>query len=308
MADSISQVAARMRRFEKTLQGRIENQEVALMRIFLGAEKKLFAERSAILSRLAIGENGKLLQDNENLARVESIIEQVDGIVQQELVTPGRDWADAALPEALKDGRSLARINFNLIDTRLVQEAFRQVSVAEAGVLRVGIQDAYEIMGTTGADIAEFFRRELTESVLLGRPVQGPGSLAERLFESNRLKPLKIRTQENKIITRSIRQRAVGIARIETAKIVNRAHQIKTEEIYEQLGEEEPVYVNINPQDSRTTDICMRASKQPPMTIEEWDRSEFGRPPRLNPFHYCRSLLMAGTRRMFKVEGYRTDA
>jgi len=125
MADSISQVAARMRRFEKTLQGRIENQEVALMRIFLGAEKKLFAERSAILSRLAIGENGKLLQDNENLARVESIIEQVDGIVQQELVTPGRDWADAALPEALKDGRSLARINFNLIDTRLVQAGIR---------------------------------------------------------------------------------------------------------------------------------------------------------------------------------------
>ena len=43
---------------------------------------------------------------------------------------------------------------------------------------------------------------------------------------------------------------------------------------------DEAVYVNDNPQDSRTTEVCMEASRQDPMTLEQWSASRWGRPPR----------------------------
>jgi hypothetical protein len=46
--------------------------------------------------------------------------------------------------------------------------------------------------------------------------------------------------------------------------------------------------------DDRTTEICREASRQEPMTLEQWSASEWGRPPRLSPFHLCRSVLEGG--------------
>jgi len=304
---SFGDIARRMAQYEKSLQGRVEGREVELLRIFLSAEKTLFDSRAEILGQLAV-EGEKLVKGNANLGRVESLITQVDGILREKLVDPGRDWADAAIAEGWKDGRQMASINLSLIDERIAREAFRQVSVAEAGVLQVGIEDSYKIVGTVGDDVGQFFRGELTESITLGRPVQGPGSLTERLFESGRLKPIKVRTKDGKIITRTVRQRAVAIARVETAKVMNRVHQVETEEVFEEFGETQVLYVNVNPMDHVTTPECEDATKAGPMSLAQWDASRFGRPPRLDPFHLCRSYLMAGTRRQLQQAGYRRAA
>ena len=89
---------------------------------------------------------------------------------------------------------------------------------------------------------------------------------------------------------RSIATRANAIARIENAKIMNAVQLALCQRA---LGNE-AVYTNDNPLDDRTTGICREASEQPPMTLDEWAASKWGRPPRLRPFHLCRSVLVGG--------------
>tara|TARA_Y100000310_G_scaffold63233_2_gene58555 strand:+ start:14091 stop:15818 length:1728 start_codon:yes stop_codon:yes gene_type:complete len=297
MARSIKEA---LRAFEGTLDkydGSVARREAELLNIFDDVVTKLYVDRGALYGQLKT-EGGKLTGTADELARVEGFIDQVKRGLRPALINPGREWADAAIPEAFSWGREMARTSMthNLIDEDLVGQAFAHVLDAEAGVLRVGIQDTYRVMGTIGNDIGEFFRRELTEAMILGLPVQGPGSLTERLFESGRLKALTVKSSSGKIITRSLRQRAVAIARVEMGKVTNRVHEIKTVEV---LGKE-AVYVNINPEDNRTTDICLRASRSKPKTMAEWDKSPYGRPPRLRPFHLCRSALFGATRDMLK--------
>jgi hypothetical protein len=59
------------------------------------------------------------------------------------------------------------------------------------------------------------------------------------------------------------------------------------------------VYANENPMDDRTTEVCMEASRQEPMALEQWSASRWGRPPRLRPFHLCRSVLVGGRKEWF---------
>ena len=221
--------------------------------------------------------------------------------------TPGFDWADNMALWAHDNGRAMAEmnLNFHLIDQKAVRATFAHVTPAEAGVLRVGVTDSYRIIGTVGKDISDFMRRELTSAVVQGIPTLGPGSLAERLFESGRLKPLKIVGKDGKLYTRTVEQRAVAIARVESAKIAQAVSEVKITEV---LGEE-AVYTTINPEDDRTTPICLQASQQPAMTMAEWRASKWGVPPRLEPqFHLCRSHLLGGTKAMFKAAGYKVAA
>ena len=62
---------------------------------------------------------------------------------------------------------------------------------------------------------------------------------------------------------------------------------------------DEAVYINANPQDSHTTEVCQDASRQKPMALEAWSASRVGRPPRLRPFHLCRSVLVGGRAEWF---------
>jgi hypothetical protein len=103
------------------------------------------------------------------------------------------------------------------------------------------------------------------------------------------LRPITIRTKEGKLITRSVAQRAQAIARVETTRISNRVHQVKSEEV---LGPEAR-YKDSGPIDNRTTEICLGASRQPPMTRQEWVKSPYGLPPRIDKqFHLCRHFLI----------------
>ena len=281
-----------------------QEKERELLAIFERVELLLFQDRAKVLTALE-SSGGIILKDApEQLERIENLVAQIRADLKPSLIDPGRDWADVAMPQSMKRGRELARVQLthDLIDPDAVGQAFAHVLDAEVGVLRVGLRDTYQFMGTSGDDIAQFFRRELTEAFLLGKPIQGPGSLAESLYESGRLKPITIKTKDGKIVKRSQKQRAVGAARVETAKVVNRAEELKVEEVLGQAA----LYINNNPEDNRTTTICMRATAWGPHTLKEWDASEFGRPPRINTpaqFHYCRSLLFGGTKRIFESAG-----
>ena len=271
-----------------------------LARIFGGAERNLVSRRESILAALTVGQDGKLVGEPEALARINALTQDIRQSITDDLVNPSRAWVDERMTVAWKRGRRLARVNLtnSMIDRDLVRESFLHVRPAERGVLAVGLRDTYRITETVGDDVAEFFRSTMTQSAILGLPVQGPGdTLSNRLFRSGRLAPIEYRTSDGRLVRRSLRQRAVAIARVETAKIFNRVHETKAVEV---LGDE-AVFANANPEDSRTTPICDQATDEEPKSLSDWDSSPYGRPPRLKPdFHLCRSFLMGGTRAMFE--------
>lgn len=302
MTNQMVRVRARMKNRQshiKQMQGKAERE---LKGIFLSAERKFFKERDLLGSLDTKG--GKLVNDLANLARVDDHIHQIDEILERHVRTRAKDeWAAKWVPNFFREGRALAKINFshNLIDQRSVLNAFSIVSEAEKGILRVGYKDTYDILNTVGDDIATWFRREMTRATIEGIPLINKldpkaDTLTSRLYKSGRLKPQKIKTGSGAVITRTLEQRAEGIARIESMKIINRTHEQLATEILGEGG----VYINANPTDDRTTDICERATAAGPMTLAEWDASEFGRPPRMDPFHYCRSVLIGGRKEWFE--------
>jgi len=277
--------------------GVIDDAAKRLERIFARAERRL-ASIEAQFERFALSGNGTIAQIPENVATAQSIVDDLNAEIQAAIVRPGKDWAKRAIPEAFNAGRDLARINLDVdfLSGDLVAAAFNNVTVAQKAVIEVGFQNTYKIMNVVGDDVSDYFRREMLDAVIDGIPVQGgPDSLAGRLIQGGRIKPIKIKTESGRIFTRSIRQRANTIARVEMARVTNKTHEVIATRA---LGAE-AVYVNSNPRDSRTTDICMRASTSGAKTLAEWDRSDFGRPPRLNPFHMCQSVLIGGQKSWF---------
>jgi hypothetical protein len=281
-------------RFEKSARA----WESELFGIFTGAERKLFERRSSILSAIRAS-GGNMDGSTEALARIQTLSGQIRSSITDDLIRPARDWADRSIPEAWRQGRDLARTNlaFDQIPRDVVRESFLHVRPASAGILTTGLRDTYTILNTVGNDMGEFFRTTMTEAAILGIPIQGPGDTLEaRLFESGRVRPQTIKTASGKIVRRSVRQRAVAIARVESAKVYNRVHEEQTKAVFG----DDAVYANANPEDRRSTEICLNASNQDPMTLAEWDASPYKRPPRLRPdFHLCRSFLIGGTRAIF---------
>lgn len=277
--------------------GIIGDAGAALTRIFNRAERRLTAIESEFSSLLTMPD-GNISQIPENIAQAQKIVDKFYADVQETIVKPGKAWAKDAVPAAFEAGRTLAETNMDVdfLSPELVKATFANITPSEKAVIQVGYENVYKIMNVVGDDATEWFRREMMDAVIDGIPVQGgPDSLAGRIIQSGRLKPIKIKTQSGRLITRSISQRANTIARVEMARVANKTHEMLASRA---LGAE-AVYINSNPMDSRTTDVCARASTQVAMTLAEWDRSPFGRPPRLNPFHMCRSVLIGGQRDWF---------
>lgn len=307
MPKSLHTIAAEMDQFIHDLDGPTQDLELDLLRIFLEAERALYLQRDSILVQLNTDTNGKLVNSNENLARIDALIRQVDGTLNSVLINPGFGWTDSMALFAHESGRALAGINLSMsaIDQAVVRATFAHVTLAEEIALRSAAGGSYAAVNAVAKDIGDFIRRELTNAVIHGLPTIGPGSLAERLFRSGRLQPLKIVGKDGRIITRTVEQRAVAIARVESARIANAVQNEKTIEVLGDFA----VYKNINPEDDRTTAVCMAASKQLPMSMEAWLASEWGIPPRLVPdFHLCRSVLFGGTVAMFQEAGYEVAA
>ena len=270
-----------------------------LVAIFDRAERELWKQRRLFLG-LDVTPQGTIKQSVKNLEASIKITDDLQSEINRWIVRPGRRWTDRVLPILDDAGRALARANLDvdLISQDLVDEVFRHIPNTERAVLRVGKTELYHIMGTVGTDVQDWFRFEMLDAITKGLPVQGAGSLAQRLFESGRLRPIMVRTEKGRLIRRSLRQRANAIARVESAKIINAVHDSLGEKA---LGPDR-VGLNSNPRDSRTTDICLRASRQPPMTKQEWIASPLGLPPRLRPFHWCRSVIIWGEPDWFDTE------
>ena len=282
----------------------VEGQAVRqLYGIFDEAERGLAQELRAFRT-LDTDTTGRIVRSTANVDRAGRIATDLRVKIDHWILDPGRRWADRMLPVMQGAGRQIARMNLDvdLVSQDLIDEVFAHVPRTERAVLRVGKAQAYQIMGTVGDDVQDWFRNELLDAVTNGLPIQGRGSLAQRLMESGRLRPIAIRTDKGRLIRRSLRQRANAIARIESVKLINGVHDALGERA---LGKE-MVGKNSNPRDSRTTDVCARASREEPMSKQEWAESRYGLPPRLDgPFHFCRSFIIWGRRDWFEEEGDR---
>lgn len=273
-----------------------------LAAIFDLAEIKL-ASHETLFNQLLTDPDGKIQNVAQNLEHVSVYFrDDLNPRIEEWIVGPGKAWAEQNVPIMHKAGRRLASVNLDVaprISPNLVKAAFDNVSVAEQGILKVGYTDGYQIMNTVGDDVGTWFRQTMQNSVIEGIPVShhnpNVDSLQSRLVASGRIKPLTIVGKNGVTYHRSVKQRAQAIARIESTRIINRTHETLAEEA---IGEE-AVFRNSNPQDSRSTDICEFASQQKAMSLEEWDNSTYGRPPRLSPFHLCRSVLIAGRAEWF---------
>lgn len=275
----------------------IGREEKRLNGVFADAERDL-ARLVEDLNELPTDTEGRLIAEFDTVEAANAILATFAAEINRVIVEPGKAWADNAMPIAFEAGREAARLNLDVdfVSPELIEAAIDNISDEARDILTVGFEDTYRIMNVVGEDVGEWFRRETIDAIMEGIPVVGRGeTLASRLVEAGRIRPLVIKSQTGRDIRLSITQRANMIARIEMVRVENRAHQRLVEDA---LGDE-AVYINSNPEDSRTTDICERASNQDPMTLDEWTASEFGRPPRLRPFHQCRSRLVGGLTEWF---------
>ena len=293
MPTSIDEMVRRMHTYRDQIESEvIGSLDDELARIFQTAERRL-AARKGLFKRFALSSNGHIEKTVENVEMAGEVLRDLRKDVDKWIIGPGKQWVNGSVPKIHAAGRELARINLDVsfLSPELVRSAFQNVSVAERSVLKVGYQDLYKITGTVGDDVAEWFRQELTTAVIEGIPVQsrtGGDSLESRLIKSGRIRPIKIRAKTGRIIHQSLQQRSQWIARVESARIVNRTHETLASDV---LGAS-AVYINSNPRDSRTTDVCLRASRRKAMTLSQWDESDLGRPPRSS--HLCRSVLIGG--------------
>lgn len=145
----------------------------------------------------------------------------------------------------------------------------------------------------TSTNLVAKLRGEIATGMVSGSSQE---QIAQRIaalpeFRHDTLPPLKATPERvfgGRLGTnQALENRARRIARRELAWTANRAHEAWTSEAWPSGR-----YKNVNPLDDNTTDLCERASEQPPMPLEEWDASEFGRAPRGDHVDHCRSLLV----------------
>ena len=303
MSVSIDQMVRAMHKARHEIEiNQIGGLSAELETIFDKAERKLYRQRDRFFKGLSTNARGEVIGSVKNIDGARKAIVQLKGRVEKLITVPGNVWSDKMVNAMGEAGRELARVNLttDFIPQAKIDAVFKHISSTERAILKVGRSDAYSIIGTIGDDINEFFRREMLNAVAEGIPVQGAGdTLSNRLFASGRLKAIPVYTKYGRTIMRSAKTRADAIARIESAKILNATH----EDVTKQALGDEAVYRNSNPQDSRTTDICRRAAREKQMTLVEWSRSDRGRPPRLRPFHLCRSVLIGGMEEWFEDDG-----
>ncbi len=301
MAVSIRQMIADVHDLRETVEDTVVwRLQTDLARKFDTAERALYRARSQWLGLMNIGDDRRLVHSVKNNQAAVKAMAVVKRQVDRYLGGPGAQWAEKMTAAMDKAGRDLARANLDVefLDQNRVNAIVDHTSRATADVLRVGRADSlYAIKNMVGGDLQTWFRATLMDSLADGLPVQGPGdTLERRLFEGGRIRPLEIRTRTGRVIRRSVATRATAIARVESAKIMNRVHENLA---LEAIGDG-AVFFNSNPMDSSTTHICLEASAERPKTMGGWSDSRFGRPPRLRPFHLCRSVLIGGEPEWFE--------
>lgn len=159
------------------------------------------------------------------------------------------------------------------------------------GVFQEGYDEWLASFEGNGQQLKESMRRHVARSSNEG---MGQRQLAQNIakdplfqFENmpNPARAEEFYTQGGKLGKNlALEDRAQRVARDALANTSNRTYERWT------TAAGFDYFVNYNPLDERTTDICESASEQQAMTLEQWDASPYGRPRR---HHLCRSHLLA---------------
>ena len=276
----------------------IEGQMIPeLEAIFDRAERSLARSAGNFYSDLAT-KNGNIRQSVKNMQAGLNATERLRTDINKFIVRPGIKWGDKWAPISQQAGIDLAAANLEVrfMSQDQIDAAFRHLPRTATSGLFAGKERIHQIMGVVGDDVQKWFRSTVLDAITEGIPVQGPGdTLASRLIKSGRIRPLTIRTQKGGTITRSVVARANGIARVEMSRIMGDTQEAIAQDA---LGED-AMFINSNPRDSATTNICSEASREGPHPLDWWVESRFGRAPRFSPFHYCRSMLVGGREEWF---------
>jgi len=286
----VADVAARISALRERLESEAVGPQAArLGRIFAVAERRL-AQELTMFRGLQV-KQGHVVRSVENIRHAMTVADRARRAIDATVTQPGEKWARQMVADMHDMGVEIAEANLRVpwLSPEHIEAVFDHVPEITRPVLEVHLRGAYQIMGTVGDDVQEWFRQTLLDAIADELPVQGEGSLAERIAVSGRIKPITVRTRTGGLITRSISTRANAIARVECAKVINSVH----ERIGEEALGDEAQWINTNPMDHATTPICRDATQAGPHPLSWWDASRFGRPPRLNPFHLCRSVLVA---------------
>lgn len=255
--------------------------------IFRAVENELYGRRGALFAALET-ESGKLLRNAPNLAAVNKVYDEVLTVIREITDAAGHEWLETWIGAANARGNDLGAWTVQgfgeLVYNRgVLLTAFKNFSEVDSLLITSAMENGYRVLDTYGADIAGYFRREMVRAIIEGIPVQSPlgskaDSLAKRLWEGGRI---------GKGRMPSLAQRAVTIARFELPKVELATYTQKSRDLGLDYGR------NINPLDERTTGICEDATNAGVMTYQQWIDS-YGLPPRVNPFHLCRSQIIWG--------------
>ncbi len=295
MAIDPKKLAERTRQFQTETLKIWSGAEHKLEDVLAAVSEELYGNRTALFSILAT-EGSKLVQTPENIAAVNKVYDETLALVKSVLKVSGYGWVENWVNRASLRGVELAEWSLegfgDLVRNReVLLAAFKNFNQIDSMILTSGLEEGYRILDTYGTDIADYFRRETLRAIIEGIPVQSlPGSkadsLARRIWEGGRIGKGKLP---------SIVHRAVTIARIELPRIENATYTQKAQEAGLEWG------INVNPLDERTTPICEDASAAGPMTYQDW-LNTYGLPPRINPFHLCRSNIIWGEKRWLTEE------
>lgn len=299
MPASVKTMVRRVHAFRDEIESAVVGPLEAELESLLSRAEVALARRMGTGLKLSTYPDGKIKQTVENIEEAGRIVQQLQDDIDLWIVGAGKKWANGAIPKIHQAGRELAKINLDVsgVNQDLLRSVFEVIQPSERALLKAGYQNTYQSITRIGDDVADWLRREMMDAVIEGIPIVGPGdTLVGRLVQNGRLKPIVVKTKNGRLITRTVKQQATTLARENSARIINHTHDTLG---HAALGGA-PVGINSNPNDSRTTDICRRASQQPPMTRREWQNSEFGLAPRYEPYHFCRSVIIWGRAEWFK--------
>lgn len=249
-----------------------------LAKIFLSAENQI--------QGLLVGE---ISGPQFTSSRVESLTNQIDTILAQQLTQPGTAWVESNLPELYNLGieqgartytAQTAVSVFDQVPSLRVRETFLNFTETTEyqGILQSGFRKWLGEIQLTDQAMLTSIRDVLTEGTILGLDNK---TIVNNLLEDGKLKPLV--TSDGRHL--SAETRARGIVRTEGTR------SIVQSEVSVNLLSGLDAYVDIGIKDEVTSGICRVSQRQIPHTLGWWESSPLGIPPR--HVQNCRDELMA---------------
>jgi hypothetical protein len=238
--------------------------------------------------------------DPDAIALAEVRLRTVQVEIDAVLLRNSREWAESILPRAYLQGRENVRASLQVVaahdrNVRSLLATFKNFGwdPESEALISGGYRMASDAFQQWNAGTAEWLQDEFAKARRSGIPVGNYSdigtdrdTLTNRLYKSpNKLRGRTIKTVTGKTIHIPPERTALNLARVEVTRISNDAAEIEAERIGLDYA------YNANPMDSETTPVCQAATDAGVLPKAELIANH-GKPPRLDPFHYCRSKLV----------------